>query len=26
VRACVEARLGKLGYKVELQVTAAVAS
>jgi enamine deaminase RidA (YjgF/YER057c/UK114 family) len=25
VRACVEARLGKLGYKVELQVTAAVA-
>jgi enamine deaminase RidA (YjgF/YER057c/UK114 family) len=25
VRACVEARLGKNGYKVELQVTAAVA-
>jgi enamine deaminase RidA (YjgF/YER057c/UK114 family) len=25
VRACVEARLGKRGYKVELQVTAAVA-
>jgi enamine deaminase RidA (YjgF/YER057c/UK114 family) len=25
VRACVEARLGKLGYRVELQVTAAVA-
>jgi enamine deaminase RidA (YjgF/YER057c/UK114 family) len=25
VRACVQARLGKLGYKVELQVTAAVA-
>ena len=24
VRACVQARLGKLGYKVELQVTAAV--
>ena len=26
VRACVQARLGKPGYKVELQVTAAVAS
>jgi enamine deaminase RidA (YjgF/YER057c/UK114 family) len=26
VRACVQARLGKLGYKVELQVTAAVAA
>jgi enamine deaminase RidA (YjgF/YER057c/UK114 family) len=26
VRACVEARLGKRGYKVELQVTAAVAA
>jgi enamine deaminase RidA (YjgF/YER057c/UK114 family) len=25
VRACVQARLGKIGYKVELQVTAAVA-
>jgi len=25
VRACVQARLGKTGYKVELQVTAAVA-
>ena len=25
VRACVQARLGKAGYKVELQVTAAVA-
>ena len=25
VRACVQARLGKLGYKVELQVTAAIA-
>jgi len=25
VRACVQARLGKVGYKVELQVTAAVA-
>jgi enamine deaminase RidA (YjgF/YER057c/UK114 family) len=26
VRACVQARLGKLGYKVELQVTAAAAA
>jgi enamine deaminase RidA (YjgF/YER057c/UK114 family) len=26
VRACVQARLGKVGYKVELQVTAAVAA
>jgi enamine deaminase RidA (YjgF/YER057c/UK114 family) len=26
VRACVQARLGKVGYKVELQVTAAVGS
>jgi enamine deaminase RidA (YjgF/YER057c/UK114 family) len=25
VRACVQARLGKVGYKVELQVTAAIA-